>query len=93
MRQQPKAGGGLLKNIARNRTNYLFLLPFGIVFLLFTVIPVVIAICLSFTHFNVLEPPTFNGWGNFQQLFFNDDLFITALTNTCLLYTSPSPRD
>ena len=74
MRQQPKAGGGLLKNIARNRTNYLFLLPFGIVFLLFTVIPVVIAICLSFTHFN--------GWGNFQQLFFNDDLFITALTNT-----------
>ena len=82
MRQQPKAGGGLLKNIARNRTNYLFLLPFGIVFLLFTVIPVVIAICLSFTHFNVLEPPTFNGWGNFQQLFFNDDLFITALTNT-----------
>ena len=31
MRQQPKAGGGLLKNIARNRTNYLFLLPFGIV--------------------------------------------------------------
>lgn len=62
--------------------NYLFLLPFGLVFLIFTVIPVVMAIVIGFTSFNVLEPAEFIGWENYRRLFFNDDLFITALTNT-----------
>jgi len=72
----------VLHNIAKNRTNYLFLLPFGLVFLIFTVIPVVMAIVIGFTSFNVLEPAEFIGWENYRRLFFNDDLFITALTNT-----------
>lgn len=68
--------------LQKNRTNYLFLLPFGLVFLIFTVIPVVMAIVIGFTSFNVLEPAEFIGWENYRRLFFNDDLFITALTNT-----------
>ena len=72
----------VLHNLAKNRTNYLFLLPFGLVFLIFTVIPVVMAIVIGFTSFNVLEPAEFIGWENYRRLFFNDDLFITALTNT-----------
>lgn len=71
-----------MKNIARNRTNYLFLLPFGIVFLLFT------RYSRRHRHLPKLHPLQRAGaahlqrLGNFQQLFFNDDLFITALTNT-----------
>ena len=57
-------------------------MPFGLVFLIFTVIPVVMAIVIGFTSFNVLEPAEFIGWENYRRLFFNDDLFITALTNT-----------
>ena len=40
------------------------------------------AIVIGFTSFNVLEPAEFIGWENYRRLFFNDDLFITALTST-----------
>lgn len=40
------------------------------------------AIGYSFTSYNILETPKFVGWENYRQLFFNDDLFVTALTNT-----------
>ena len=81
----PVLGGkapGVWQRIVQNRSCYLFLAPFAIVFIVFTVIPVVMAIGLSFTSFNVLEPPTINGWENYRRLLFGDDLFITALTNT-----------
>ena len=81
----PVPGGkapGVWQRIVQNRSCYLFLAPFAIVFIVFTVIPVVMAIGLSFTSFNVLEPPTINGWENYRRLLFGDDLFITALTNT-----------
>ena len=73
---------GLWKTIVKNRTCYFFLLPFSLVFITFTVIPVCMAIGYSFTSYNILETPKFVGWENYRQLFFNDDLFVTALTNT-----------
>ena len=36
---------------------YFFLLPFGILFLTFNVLPVITSICYSFTNFNILEKP------------------------------------
>ena len=77
-----RAPGGLWQEMKKSRISYLFILPYVALFFIFVVLPVAVSLVLSFTSFNVLEPPTFNGWGNFQQLFFNDDLFITALTNT-----------
>lgn len=58
------------------------MLPFAAVFVVFVVIPVIVAIIYSFTSFNILEPPVFNGWTNYKKLFLNDDLFILALKNT-----------
>ena len=74
--------GGLWKQIRRKKTCYLFLLPFFSLFLLFTVVPVVMAIGLSFTFYNVLEAPQFIGIQNYIQMFFYDELFIKALSNT-----------
>lgn len=73
-----------LKEASKNKTLYLFMLPFLVLFVIFTVMPVVTAIYYSFTYFNVLEPPQFIFWDNYVRMFVADDLFMTAFKNTLL---------
>lgn len=63
-------------------TSYLFMAPFLIFFTIFVVAPVLTAVYLSFTYFNVLEAPRFIGWSNYKLLFLEDDVFIIAIANT-----------
>ena len=78
------------REISKNKKSYLFLLPFGLIFMLFTVIPVLVSISLSFSHYNMLSPARFSGWENYIKLL-NDEIFIIALKNTLLfaLITGP----
>ena len=62
-----------------------------IIFFMFTVIPVVFSICLSFFYFNMLEFPRFVGWQNYSRLFLNDDVFMIALRNTFLFAVITGP--
>jgi len=75
----------------RWRIHYLFMAPFMILFTIFTIIPVISSIYLSFTYFNVLEPPRWIGWSNFKLLFLEDDIFIIALKNTLLFAIITGP--
>lgn len=77
----------IIKQIRRNYDAYLFLAPFGIIFILFTLMPVVISIYYSFTYYNILEPAQFIGFQNYINLFVNDDVFLIALKNTFLIAT------
>ena len=52
--------GMLGKEIRRNLTSYIMLSPYMVMFIVLTVIPVVAAIALSFTSFNMLETPKFS---------------------------------
>jgi len=70
------------KEIVRKKVSYFFMAPFLLLFLLFTVIPVLISIGLSFTYYNIVESPRFIGWSNFKLLFVEDDVFLTAIGNT-----------
>ena len=69
----------------QHTTHYLFMLPYAVIFCVFTLLPVAIAIVLSFTSFNMLQAPTLVGVQNYFRLFFNDEIFITALKNTIIL--------
>lgn len=60
----------------------LFFLPFGAGFLIFTILPVIIGLCYSFTTFDVIQSPIFVGIRNFQYLLTEDNTFVIALTNT-----------
>lgn len=65
------------------RLSYLFIAPFVLCFLAFIFIPVVLAILLSFTYFNALQPPHFVGWQNYLYLLSQDLVFLrNALPNT-----------
>ena len=88
MKQAQKMSKRSLKNIA---VSYSMLLPFILLFLVFTILPIVSAFFLSLTDFNMLELPKLVGWRNFQRLFFEDSVFLTALKNTLIfaLITGP----
>lgn len=74
----------LWKRIKRGRSCYLFLLPFMFFFILFTVIPVIAAIFLSFTDFNMVSAPKFAGVQNFARMFLDDDVLLKAVKNTII---------
>jgi multiple sugar transport system permease protein len=72
-------------------TLYLFMLPFIVLFLVFVIAPVVTAVYLSFTYFNVLEPPRWIGLSNYRLLFVEDDIFLIAVKNTLLFSVITGP--
>lgn len=61
---------------------YLFLAPFLILLLLFTIFPIFQAMGMSFTYYNMLEPAKFIGFENYANLIMEDDIFLIALKNT-----------
>ena len=56
--------------------------PFMLFFFFFTLLPVGIAIVLSFTNYNMFEPARWVMFDNYVRLFLDDDVFLTALKNT-----------
>jgi len=57
---------------------YLFILPWLFGFLVFTAGPMLASLGLSFTKWNLLQPPRWNGIGNYIQMV-NDPLFWHSL--------------
>lgn len=57
--------------------------PYVILFLFFIILPIIIAIMLSFTYFNTVTPPEFTGLGNYIAALTQDQEFIkNVLPNT-----------
>lgn len=60
-----------------------FLAPYVVLFVVFIIIPVLIAIGLSFTYFNTIETPDFIGLKNYIELLTRDEVFMQyVLPNT-----------
>lgn len=77
--------------LSQNAGEYFFMLPFVIIFLVFTVVPVASSMILSFTSFNVLEPPRFVGLENYFNLLLDDKLFLMAFKNTLIIAMITGP--
>ncbi|MCG7379043.1 sugar ABC transporter permease [Paenibacillus sp. ACRSA] len=80
-----------IQEMKASKHSYVLLAPYMILFIMFTVIPVVISIILSFTYFNMLEFPKFIGWQNYTRLFLEDDVFLIAIKNTLLFAIITGP--
>lgn len=91
MERWSKRGGHLRREIFVKRQYYYLVAPYTILFFLFTVVPVLMSLALSFTYFNLLEFPTFNGWSNYMRLFVDDKVFIIAIRNTAILAVITGP--
>ncbi len=75
----------------KHKAKYLMIMPFGIIFVLFTLLPVIASIFLSFTSFNMVSAPKFIGFQNYISLLVEDSVFLTAVKNTMIfaLVTGP----
>lgn len=82
---------GLWNSIKLNRHSYILIAPYMILFAVFTVLPVLMSILISFTNFNMLEFPSWVGWQNYIRLFLEDDVFLIALKNTLLFAAITGP--
>ncbi|WP_274361856.1 carbohydrate ABC transporter permease [Paenibacillus thermotolerans] len=78
MKRRSKLGPELLKE---ERAFWIFISPWVIGFLLFTGGPIIASLFLSFTNYNVIDPPAFIGFGNYNALF-HDKLFYKSLSVT-----------
>lgn len=85
MKGKTRPRGNTWEQIKKSGSLYLFVAPFMLIFFVFTVLPVLISIVLSFTSFNVLELPKFIFIDNYLRLFLDDEQFIIALKNTIVL--------
>lgn len=73
------------QNIRKNRLCYLLIAPFFLLFFVFTVAPVLSSIGLSFTYYNILQPPEWNGLANYAKMLFADDIFLKSAINTLIM--------
>lgn len=79
------------QDFRKNKALYLMLMPYALVFFLFVIVPILAAIFLSFTYYNMFQAPKFVGMNNYVNLFVDDPVFMIAVKNTFLfaLLTGP----
>jgi len=79
------------KEMKRNKTAYFMLFPFLILFIVFTVLPVLLSVFFSLTDFNMLQTPNMKGIDNYIRLFLEDEIFILAIQNTLIFACITGP--
>nr|WP_297703139.1 sugar ABC transporter permease [uncultured Butyrivibrio sp.] len=71
------------KRMHSNKNGYVFVAPYAILFIIFILAPVIMAVILSFTNFNAIQWPSFVGFLNYINLITGDDVFMKyVLPNT-----------
>lgn len=76
----------------KRSTKLLFLSPYVLLFFVFIVVPVFLAITLSFTDFNAVQFPHFAGLRNYINLFTQDQVFLQhVLPNTIVFAALVGP--
>ena len=71
------------QGLSQNAIGWLFVAPPVILFTLFTLIPIVMAVIFSFSSYDVINPPRFIGLKNFERIW-GDELFWIAMKNTAM---------
>ena len=71
--------------------HYAMFAPFFILFFIFTILPVVTSVLLSFFDFDSVSLPRFIGFDNYLRMFVEDDVFPKALSNTLTLAIITGP--
>lgn len=81
----------ILKTVKNHWQLYLLVGPFLVLFFLFTVLPVLSSVVLSFFNFDMVSLPKFIGLGNYVRMLVQDDIFLKVLKNTVVLAILTGP--
>ena len=80
-----------MREMKKNSSAYVLALPYFLLFLFFTAIPVLISLPVGFTNFNMAQFPKWTGLSNFYTLFLADDVFLIAIQNTLVFAIITGP--
>ena len=69
-----------------NKNGYLFIAPYGLAFTIFILVPVLLAVVLSFTNFNAIEFPSWVGFLNYITVLTNDEVFMQHVLPNTVVY-------
>ncbi len=69
----------------------LILAPFTVFFVLFTIIPIISSLFLSFTSFDLLQTPKFIDFDNYKRMFVQDEVFGIVVKNTLVFAVIAGP--
>ncbi len=70
---------------------FVMLSPFILFFFIFTIVPIVSSIFLSFTSYDMISSPTFVGLENYRRLITNDTTFSITVKNTFIFAVVSGP--
>lgn len=79
------------EKIRNNAECWLMLMPFMVLFGVFTVIPVAMSLPIGFTDFNMAQTPEFVGLDNYITLFLADSVFIKSVRTTLIFAFVTAP--
>mgnify|MGYP004517211373 len=65
-----------------NRTYAIILLPFMLLFFIFTILPVLASVFLSLFDYDTVSAPIFSGFDNYLRMFVSDQTFPAVIGNT-----------
>lgn len=69
----------------------MMLAPFATLFFLFTILPVLSSIVLSFFNYDMISFPNFIGLSNYTRMFAGDSIFWIAFRNTLIFAVATGP--
>lgn len=69
-----------------NVHGWYFLAPYAVIFMIFILVPVILAIVLSFTNFNAIEFPRWVGFLNYITVLTNDEVFMQHVLPNTIVY-------
>ena len=79
METKKKSANKIVNYFKTYKDSWLMMLPYLVFFVIFTILPVVVSVVLSFTDYDMVQRPVFVGLENYFQIFLNDEYFIVAL--------------
>ena len=85
-----------MKRKKKKLTHLLFIGPHLIIFLIFSLIPIIFALYTSFTNWNLIGTPDFVGLANYKEILFNTEStfhfqFFNGLKNTIIFVLIQTP--
>lgn len=75
--------------ISRRENNWhgwVFVAPYALIFSIFILVPVILAVILSFTNFNAIEFPEWVGFLNYITILTGDDIFMKHVLPNTVVY-------
>ena len=82
----PKKRKNKISRRDNNWHGWLFIAPYAVIFTIFILVPVILAVFLSFTNFNAIQMPDWVGFLNYITLLTNDDVFMKYVLPNTVVY-------